>query len=69
MMTPSTPSCVMCERGLHESPLLRLAFRESEFWICPQHLPVLIHDPSKLVGRLAGAETLRPSDYHDDEGR
>jgi hypothetical protein len=31
--------------------------------------PVLIHDPSQLVGRLAGAELLKPSDYHDSEAR
>jgi hypothetical protein len=25
----------------------------------------LIHDPGQLVGRLAGAEHLRPADHHD----
>jgi len=33
--------------------------------ICPQHLPVLIHDPARLVGILPGAEELQPSDVHD----
>ena len=57
--------CVACHRGPHETPLLQLAYRDSDFWICPQHLPILIHDPARLVGVLPGAETLRPADHHD----
>jgi len=62
-------SCVMCGRGPQDTPVLRFEFRDAAFWICPQHLPVLIHDPSQLVGRLAGAERLAPSDFHDDDAR
>ena len=60
-------TCVVCGRGPDQTPVLRLEYRGAPFWICPQHLPVLIHDPSQLVGRLDGAELLKPSDYHDDE--
>jgi hypothetical protein len=42
-----------------------LRHRGLETWICPQHLPVLIHDPSKLAGKLPGAESLEPADTHD----
>jgi hypothetical protein len=35
------------------------------FEICPQHLPLLIHDPARLIGKLPGAEKLRPADHHD----
>jgi hypothetical protein len=34
-------------------------------WICPQHLPLLIHNPQQLAGKLAGAENLKPADHHD----
>ncbi|UCE01608.1 MAG: hypothetical protein JSW67_10005 [Candidatus Latescibacterota bacterium] len=58
-------SCVMCERPASDVPLLTLDYRDSTFCVCPQHLPVLIHDPGQLIGKLPGAERLRPSDIHD----
>jgi len=57
--------CVACDRGSEETPLIRLEYRGAEFWICPQHLPVLIHDPTRLAGRLAGAADMKPADHHD----
>ncbi len=65
-MTATHPTtCVMCGRGSDAVPLLRLEYRGGTFRICPQHLPVLIHDPGQLAGRLEGAETMTPSDVHD----
>jgi hypothetical protein len=57
--------CVACGRGSDVVPLLTLEYQGKTFNICAQHLPVLIHDPSKLAGRLEGAEKLEPSDHHD----
>ena len=57
--------CVLCERTSDATPLLTLEYQRSSFCICPQHLPVLIHDPGRLAGILPGAETLQPSDIHD----
>jgi len=51
--------CVFCKRGQNEVPLVQLAFKNSNYWICPQHIPVLIHDPEKLSGHLPGAENLQ----------
>ncbi|MDH3523495.1 MAG: hypothetical protein OES32_07895 [Acidobacteriota bacterium] len=65
-MSDSTDqSCLACQRGPDETPLVQLAYRGSILWICPQHLPILIHDPGRLVGLLPGAETLRPAEGHD----
>ena len=61
----ATPVCVVCRRGVDETPLIRLDYRESEFRICPQHLPVLIHRPADLIGKLPGAENLGAADIHD----
>lgn len=61
--TPST--CVFCGRDSEAVPLITAEFKGQQFQICSQHLPVLIHDPSQLVGKLSGAEKLAPSDYHD----
>ena len=57
--------CLACKRGTHETPLVHLEYQDSSLWICPQHLPILIHDPSQLIGLLPGAENLSPADHHD----
>jgi hypothetical protein len=57
--------CVACDRDAGETPLIRLDYRDGTFHICPQHLPVLIHDPAQLAGRLPGAERLSPAEHHD----
>ena len=66
-MTSTEPrkACLACERDDSQTPLVPLEYRGTRYWICPQHLPVLIHDPAQLVGRLPGAEGLRPAEHHD----
>ncbi|MHC4219685.1 MAG: hypothetical protein ACYSU7_14680 [Planctomycetota bacterium] len=66
-MTDSQPEprCLVCERTQNATPLLALQYRNDQTWICPQHLPVLIHDPTQLAGRLPGAEDLKPAEHHD----
>lgn len=66
-MAHSTPTqaCLACHRGPQDTPLVPLEYMGARLWICPQHLPILIHDPARLIGKLAGAERLRPADHHD----
>jgi hypothetical protein len=64
-MTPSKPKCLVCEQTSDEIPLLALTYRDTTYWICPQHFPILIHQPAKLVGKLPGAEKLT-AHAHDD---
>ena len=59
------PACLLCARDSDATPLIALEYRGATLRICPQHLPVLIHDPSQLIGVLAGAEHLQPSDVKD----
>lgn len=54
--------CFFCKRGTEVTPLIPLEYRGNQLWICPQHMPVLIHDPGRLVGTLPGAENLSPAD-------
>lgn len=64
--TPMTKTgCLICQRTSDETPLLTLEYRDSTIRICAQHLPVLIHDPARLIGILPGAENLSASDVHD----
>jgi hypothetical protein len=65
MATEIAHKCVLCGCGSDEVPLITAEFRGSTFQVCSQHLPVLIHDPGQLVGRLLGAEKLRPSEHED----
>ncbi len=58
-------ACLLCQRGDDAVPLVSVAYRGNRLWICTQHLPVLIHDPGRLVGKLPGAENLSPAE-HDD---
>ena len=57
--------CLACDRDDQATPLVALEYRGQRVWICPQHLPVLIHDPAQLIGKLPGAEGFKPADIHD----
>jgi hypothetical protein len=57
--------CLMCRRDENATPLLVLEYRGGTLRICPEHLPVLIHDPGRLAGILPGAENLRPAEHED----
>ncbi len=65
MGSEAQAACMVCQRGTDATPLIPLEYRDSKVWICPQHLPLLIHDPAQLIGKLPGAENLRPADHHD----
>jgi len=57
-MTENTPHCLVCERTKNEVPLITVNFMEDSYYICPQHLPILIHHPEQLTGKLPGVENL-----------
>ena len=59
-----TPRCLYCERDSDAVPLLSVRYQEGDWWICPQHLPLLIHQPDKLAGKLPGAEHLGAAEEH-----
>lgn len=65
-MTPSTTQCLYCNQDNHSVPLLKINYKDQNFWICAQHLPILIHEPAKLAGMLPGAEDMQPAEHHDD---
>ncbi len=50
--------CLVCQRSETEIPMTRFYYKKSDFFICAQHIPILIHDPQKLVGLIPGAEKL-----------
>jgi hypothetical protein len=65
MSEVSNTTCLVCRRGDDVTPLIPLEYRGATLRICPQHLPILIHDPARLVGMLPGADGLEPAEGHD----
>ena len=59
------PICLYCKQDSTVVPLIRLRFQGEDRWICPQHLPILIHNPALLIGILPGAENLKEAEHHD----
>ena len=55
--------CLICNKSNKEVPLLALNFKDKSYWICPQHLPILIHHPEQLVGLLPGVENLEGHEH------
>jgi len=53
-------SCIACGITEEEVPLIVLTYKGEELRICPQHIPLLIHEPQKLVGKFEGAENMTP---------
>ncbi len=52
-------ACLFCDKDDQEIPLLRIEYQGKTLWICPQHMPVLIHNPNQLEGKLPGAENMQ----------
>ncbi|KGL63503.1 hypothetical protein PHEL85_0539 [Polaribacter sp. Hel1_85] len=50
---------MVCKKSSTETPVTKFYYQESEFYICPQHIPVLIHKPHELEGLLDGADKLQ----------
>lgn len=58
--------CLNCDKTEDEVPILRVNFKGGEIGICVSCLPILIHKPHQLSGRLEGAEEIKPSSHSHD---
>lgn len=61
-MTPDneTYHCLNCGRPETAIPLISLRHDGEGAWICSQCLPILIHQPARLAGKLRNADQIRP---------
>jgi hypothetical protein len=57
--------CLNCNASENEIPLVHLLYAGKKAFICSSCLPVLIHRPQKLTGKLDGAENISPAQHHD----
>jgi hypothetical protein len=56
MNTQNEKTCLNCNRTDGQIPLLNVAFKGEEKFICPQCLPTLIHKTHLLAEKLPGIE-------------
>ena len=52
-------ACLVCKKTSSEAPVTKFYYQESEFYICSQHMPVIIHNPQELIGLLDGVDKLQ----------
>jgi hypothetical protein len=64
-MSANEEKCLYCDCTSDETPLIPLRYRGANTWICPQHLPILIHKPAQLADKLPGVEKLTPPEGHE----
>lgn len=62
-MSENTRQCIACGQSDEQVPLLPVIFAGNEYYICPGDLPVLIHHPDQLSGKLPGAANLTPHQH------
>lgn len=62
-MQTEESKCLYCERSSQEIPLVTFEYQGKALRICSQHLPVLIHNPGQLIGKIPGAESFSPADH------
>ena len=55
-MSEQQAQCLKCGRDSEIIPLLQLLYKGQSLWICPQHLPILIHKPAELTDLLPGID-------------
>jgi len=61
----SLKNCLSCNRSENEIPLVTLTYSSKPAYICSHCLPLLIHHPEELIGRLKGAENIPPAEHND----
>jgi len=55
-MSEEQAQCLKCGRESEHIPLIQLLYKGQSLWICPQHLPILIHKPAELTDLLPGID-------------
>jgi hypothetical protein len=61
----SIKKCLSCNSSENEIPLVTLTYSTKPAYICSRCLPLLIHHPEQLIGKLEGAENIPPAEHND----
>jgi hypothetical protein len=57
-------TCLNCSRSENEIPLIPLQYKGEKRYLCSSCMPILLHSPAKLIGKLPEAEKILPA-HHD----
>lgn len=57
--------CLSCNRSENESPLVTLTYSRKQMFICTICLPILIHHPETLIGKIEETENILPAEHND----
>ena len=60
--TDKTLHCLSCNISESEIPLVNLRYDGKPAYIRSRCLPLLIHHPEQLIGKLRGAENIPPAE-------
>jgi hypothetical protein len=44
--------CIVCAKTDDQIPVVEFTFKGEKYYICSQHIPILIHSPHKLASIL-----------------
>jgi hypothetical protein len=67
MHNSSNPNvCLNCNTSENDIPLVNLVYSGKPAFICSRCLPILIHQPQNLIGKLDGAEKISPAKLEDE---
>lgn len=56
-------TCLNCGRSEDEMPLITLKYKGETLHLCSGCLPILLHNPAKLTGKLTDAEKIQPAKH------
>ena len=63
-MTNPRLACIYYKQNDQGVRILPFQYQGEQYSICPQHLPILIHQPAQLAGKLPGLEKISPVEGH-----
>lgn len=66
MTDTTTHTCLNCDRPESVVPLVAIRYAGNEGWVCSHCMPVLIHNPERMAGKLAGADQIPAAAHHHD---
>ena len=56
--------CINCGSSEMEIPLVLVRYSGEQIWCCSRCMPILIHKPAQLIGKLKGADKIPPAPHH-----
>ena len=56
-------TCLNCGRSEEQMPLIHLQYKGERIYLCSGCLPILLHSPAKLAGKLVDADKIQPVNH------